>query len=56
MFLPCINKSDAEDGDDEGGCGGGGVVGGGARKKLEILSTATSTQSPINHKTNKQTT
>ena len=46
MFLPCVNKGDDNDDDDDEGAGG--------KKEIrEILSTATSTQSP-NHKTNKK--
>ena len=50
MFLPCVNESDDndDDDDDEG-------AGGGKKEILEILSTATSTQSP-NHKTNREKT
>ena len=49
--LPCVNKSDDDDDDDDDeGAGEGGKI-----EIREILSTATSTQSPT-HKTNKKKT
>ena len=52
MFLPCVNKSDDDDDDDDDDDEG---AGGGEIEIREILSTATSTQSPT-HKTNKKKT
>ena len=51
MFLPCVNKGDDNDDDDDDDDEGAG--GGGKKEIREILSTATSTQSPT-HKTNKK--